>query len=295
MDYFFISNIPYHLKINGEYLGKVTKNLKFLSLNEPISFMEFLPINNKYFPAYADESNVCGIKKFKFLSGEIILPSFDKKPLTEFKVLAQKQFLVNGYSYLLSVVLDGTVKFYVDGNVAIIENLPFTPNDCDVYTINNLVFFTFTHKKTAVIGYDFSFPTPKLIYKDLVDEFEINSPLKIKKHFDFINPITIFEEWNLTPNVSLLSRKTELLKGQIPKQLLALSFMETVSVLGDLSIYLTSDLNARANDIYEFIKKPMLLFNPPNTFDEVISITDSEIFTYKFEFSGNLICNLIEK
>ena len=71
--------------------------------------------------------------------------------------------------------------------------------------------------------------------------------------------------------------------------------METVSVVGDLSIYLTSDLNARANDIYEFIKKPIYLFNLPNSFNEVVSISENEIFTYNFEFSGNLISNFIEK
>ena len=297
MDYFFISNIPYHLKINGEYFGKVSKNLKVLSLSEPISFMEFLPINNRYFPTYADQTNLDGIKKFHFLNGDIILPNFDKKPLNLFKILYQKQFTVNGLSYLLSVVLDGTVKFYVDGNVAIIDTLPFIPTDCEIYTLSNLVFFTFSHSKTAIIGYDFSFSNPKLIFKDLVDEFEINSLLKIKKHYDFINPITLFEEWDLSSNVTLLSRKTEFLRklNEIPKQLISLSFMQTVSVMGDLALYLTNELCSRANDIYEFIKKPTLLFNSPNSFEEVVSITDSEIFTYKFEFSGSLICNLIEK
>ncbi len=297
MDYYFLSNMPCHLKIDGEYVGKITKNLKVITIQNPISFMEFLPTNNSYFPAYADESNLCGIKKFKFLNGEILLPTFDKKPLTEFKVLLQKQFLVNGYSYLLSVVLDGAVKFYVDGNATIIESLPFIPADCEVFTINSLVFFTFTYKKTVVIGYDFSSTTPNLIFKDIVDEFDISSPLKTTKRYDFINPTTIYEEWNLSAPLTLFSRKTKLLKtlSEIPKQLIALSFMETVSVIGDLSIYLSNELNERANDLYEFIKKPVYLFYPPNLFDEVVSITEKELFTYKFEFNGNHICNIIEK
>ena len=297
MDYFFISNIPYHLKINGNYLGKATKNLKVLSIFDDISFLEFLPINDKYFPTYADKTNLGGIKKFPLFSGEIILPTFQKKPPTAFKILCQKQFLVNGLSYLLSVVLDGAVKFYVDGNIAILDSLPFIPTDCQVYTHGSFVFFTFTANKTAIIGYDFSFSTPKIIFRDLVDEFEISSPLKTKKHYDFINPITILEEWDLSSPLTLISRKTNLVKplNEIPNKLIPLSFMETVSVMGDLSIYLTPELNERANDLYQFIKKPVYLFYPPESFSEVVSITEKEIFIYKFEFNGNRICNLIEK
>ena len=238
MDYYFLSNIPYHLKINGNYIGKVTKNLKVLSLIPP-SFMEFLPACSDFLPCYSDLKSLDAIKKYPFNGGEIILPIFNKKPHFSFKILGQKHFDYHGYTYLLSVVLDGTVKFYLDGKVAIIETLPFIPETFDIYTVNHFVFFTFSSQKTVIIGYDFSTANPTLIFKDIASDFTLDSLLKVKKHYDFINPVTVFEEWDLSSPLTLKSRKTELLKplGEIPEKLIPLSFMETVSVMGDLSIY----------------------------------------------------------
>ena len=296
MDYYFLSNTPYYLKVNGNYIGKVTKNLKVLQLLPP-SFMEFLPACSDFLPCYSDLKSLDTIKKYPFNGGEIILPIFNKKPHFSFKILGQKHFDYHGYTYLLSVVLDGTVKFYVDGKVAIIETLPFIPETFDIYTFNHFVFFTFSSQKTAIIGYDFSTASPTLIFKDIASDFTLDSLLKIKKCYDFTNPIEVLESWDLSTAVTLQSRTATPLKPltEIPKNLIALSFMESVSVMGDLSIYLTPELNARAQDIYEFIKKPLYLFYPPNTFSEVVLLTENEIFTYKFEFNGNLICNLIEK
>ncbi len=296
MDYYFLSNLPYHLKVDGKYAGKVGKNLKVLKCCN-LNFLEFLPISVDYLPCYSDLKSLENIKKFPLLGGEIILPIFDKKPNFHFKFLGQKHFSVKGQNYLLSVAIDGAVKFYVDGNQSIIENLPFIPDSFDLFNVNNLVFFTFTSKKTMVIGYDFSRPSISLVFKDIVDSFEVDSTLKTQKRYNFINPIEVFEEWDFSSPLTLQSRRTKLLKrvSEIHEKLIPLSFMETVSVMGDLSIYLTSKLNERAKDIYEFIKKPIYLFNPPNVYNEVISITEKEIFTYKFEIEHKSICNLIEK
>ena len=297
MNYYFISSMPCHLKINGEYVGKVDDNLKSFSCIEKELFLEFLPINHEFFPTYADVTSLDGIKIFPLLNGKIIIPNFYKKPLSCFKVLMQKNFNHNGYNYLLTMVLDGAVKFFIDGNCAIVSDLPFTPSDCEIYTLNSFVFFAFKCGKIALYGYDFSTPSPTLVFKDIVDEFEVNNPLKIQKFYSFINPITVVEEWDLSLGVSLVLRNTTLSKNlnQINKNLVPLSFMETVSVMGDLSIYLTPTLLERTNDIYEFIKKPRYLFPLPSDFNKIVSITDSEIFIYEFSFEGNLISNFIEK
>lgn len=296
MEYYFISTTPYHLKINGEYVGKVTKNLTSLNLSHD-SFLEFLPLSSDLQPIYTDLKCCLNVKKYPFLSGEIILPIFNKNQNCIFKVLGQKQFSVNGYNFLLTLLIDGYVKFYVDGSVSIIDCLPFIPSDFEVYSYNSYVFFVFTSNKTILIGYDFSTNTPTLIFKDLVDKFEISNPLKIEKSYQFINPIIVFEEWNLSSKLTLLSRKTTLQKhvNEIHYSLIPLSFMQTLSVMGDVSIYLTDELKQRQNDLYEFIKKPKLLFTSPNSFNEIISITETDIFTYKIETTNNLISNIIEK
>ena len=296
MDYYFISHIPYHLKINGNYFGTVTSNLSVIK-NQTPTFFEFLPTSENYHPLYSAQTPTESVKFYNFLKGKLITVSFKKRLDNTFKILEQKTFNLNGVNYLVSVVVDGVCKFYVDGQITLIEKLPLRPTSFDVLTYKNLVFFAFFGKTTTLYGYDFSTPNAKVIFKDIISDFELSTTLKVKRFYPFINPLTITEVWELSSPLNLLERRSEFSKNihLLNRQLLPLSFMETASVYGEIDEYLAPNLKERKSDLLQFIKKPIYLFSSPENHNEIINISSDGLFTYSLEFDGNKITNLIEK
>ena len=297
MNYYFISDTKYHLKINGNYLGKVGKNLLFTENVSNPAFFEFLPTSDDYYPLYTDLEDKTNVKTFSFLDGEVIIPLFKKRLHSSFKVLGQKQFFIRNSPNVLSVVVDGSNKFYVDGSVTLIDKLPFTPENFEVFECNNYTFFSFHGQKTLLIGYDFTGLSKKMIYKDVVDDFEIKNNLTTRKRYDLTNPLIITEEWEITSPLNLISRTTNLEKSvyDVPKQLLPLSFIETLSVKGDVTEYLSPQLKERASDLYEFIGSPIYAFTSPKNLLDVVCITKDKLSIYSLEFKDNLVSNIIEK
>ncbi len=296
MNYYFISDIPYHLKINGNYLGKVGKNLSIVEGVYNSSLFEFLPIDESYNPLYCSLESPSNVKIFPLFEGEIIIPLFKKKLDTTFKILGQKQFFVRNTPSILSVVIDGTSKFYVDGGLTLIEKLPFPPENFEVFEVNNFTFFSFLKNKTLLVGYDFFNNTPNLIFKDVVDNFEVNDTLIVQKNYNLLNPTIITEEWQLSSPLKLISRKTTLNKNiyELPKHLLPLSFMETLSVKGDIKEFLAPQLKDRAQELYDFVGSPIYLFPSPKNLLDVVAITNDKLSIYSLEFTNNLISNIIE-
>ena len=88
MNCYFLSDIPAHLKIDGEYKGVACKNLSYLNVDNTPLF-EFLPLNQAYCSVYSTK-NSKNLKIFNFYNDKLIYPIFTLKNCHPFKVLNQK-------------------------------------------------------------------------------------------------------------------------------------------------------------------------------------------------------------
>ena len=132
MKLYLTAKIPSYLKINGNFIGKVNQNLKMVNANLGDALLEFLPVNTNYEPFYCDLNN-----SYDFLDGKLVFPAFNKKRNFDYKILTQKRYDIDGNSFLLTLLQDGTIKFYLDGTFIATDELPFIPTSFDLKIIKN--------------------------------------------------------------------------------------------------------------------------------------------------------------
>ena len=102
----FYSDITSHLKVNGEYLGVVSKNAKIVEIYDDC-LIEFIPQNNEYYPIISSLKNACCVKVFNLLGDLIIIPVYEKKRNLPYNLIFQKSFSVYNNSLIKPVLNNG--------------------------------------------------------------------------------------------------------------------------------------------------------------------------------------------
>ncbi len=293
MSIIFYSPIPSHLK-GEKYLGQIGQNLTFLDRVESNSLLEFLPIFKNYYPISTTLENSEQLKVFKLNGDSFIIPIFEKKRNLYYKMLFQKSFNIYTSKLLVTVIQDGFYKFYLDGAINYIDELPFLVNGVLTKEYNNLLFLFFEGEKNIL--YVFNLNENKLLYKDIIDTFEVDATLNVKKSYNVLLSAEIIESWSLD-NFTLIGKKTTLNKSrfEINKKLLSLAFFELFSISADTSSLLSSNIKERENDLHEFIGKPIVILPYYKDISKTLIITNEDIKLYSLEFNNGLINNIIEE
>lgn len=292
MKVYLFSEIPAHLKVNGEYLGKVNDNTYRLEVNAESPLFEFLPINSRYLPVYGSE-NSKEIKIFSINESKLIYPVYTLKNDYPFKVLGQKQQSNYNANASVTVVLDGTVKFFLDGSVNDVKALPFVPKNFEITLISNLIIISFSAERSALFIYSTQRGT--LVYSDVVDEFYISDNLTVKKRYKTVNDTFIEEEWLLSDAPSLLSRKDFKVKDflDVHPYLLPLAFFENLNIGASVQGAVTPNLNQKILDLQSFLGKYYKVI--PLNGESVYLIKPDNVTLAKVEFENRLISNVLEE
>lgn len=292
MKVYLFSEIPAHLKVNGEYLGKVNDNTYHLEVNVESPLFEFLPINSRYLPVYGSE-NSKEIKIFSVNESKLIYPVYTLKNDYPFKVLGQKQQSNYNANASVTVVLDGTVKFFLDGSVSDVKALPFVPKNFEITLISNLIIISFSAERSALFIYSTQRGT--LVYSDVVDEFYISDNLTVKKRYKTVNDTFIEEEWLLSDAPTLLSRKDFKVKDflDVHPYLLPLAFFENLNIGASVQGAVTPNLNQKILDLQSFLGKYYKVI--PINGESVYLIKPDNVTLAKVEFENRLISNVLEE
>ena len=292
MKVYLFSEIPAHLKVNGEYLGKVNDNTYRLEVNVESPLFEFLPINSRYLPVYGSE-NSKEIKIFSVNESKLIYPVYTLKNDYPFKVLGQKQQSNYNANASVTVVLDGTVKFFLDGSVSDVKALPFVPKNFEITLISNLIIISFSAERSALFIYSTQRGT--LVYSDVVDEFYISDNLTVKKRYKTVNDTFIEEEWLLSDAPTLLSRKDFKVKDflDVHPYLLPLAFFENLNIGASVQGAVTPNLNQKILDLQSFLGKYYKVI--PINGESVYLIKPDNVTLAKVEFENRLISNVLEE
>ena len=292
MKVYLYSETPAHLKINGEYYGKVNDNTFLIEENFENPFFEFLPINTRYLPVYGSE-NSKELRNFSVKGGQLVYPVYPIKNNYPFKVLGQKQQSSYNVSASVTTVLDGTIKFFLDGSVSDVKALPFIPKNFEITITSNLIIISFSAEKSALFIY--SVQSRTLVYSDVVDEFYITDNLTVKKAYKTVTDTFIEEEWSLSDTPILLSRRD--VKGKyfndVHPYLLPLAFFENLIIGASVQDAVTLSLSQKIIDLQNFLGKYNKVL--PLDSESVYLIKPNAITIAKVEFENRLISNVLEE
>ncbi len=292
MNCYFLSDISSHLKINGEYVGVISNNLKKVTVNCDKPLIEFLPCNTLYQSVYGNK-NTANLKTFMVNNCLICMPLFSKVNNYPFKVIGQKQ--KNSYSLYatLTVVLDGCVKFFLDGTISAVNRLPFIPTDFNVEFYQNFIILSFHAEKTALFVY--STDSGNLIFSDLVDQFRISNFIEVEKRYKTVTKTTLIESWSFEENSQLYSRHDVKEKDfyEINSYILPIAFFENVIIGGSVEKVVTPEFNARLIQLREFLGKVIKITPSPFDRNEVFLIKSDCLTAVKLEYTNRLISNVL--
>ena len=291
MNAFIFSEISAHLKVNGEYLGVVNNNLYHVENIGDNCFLEPYPKNHSYAPVYGDK-NSKDIKIFNLNGDLIIYPIYPLRHDYPFKIIGQKQKSSYSIYVTVTVILDGCVKFFIDGAVSDVKALPFIPTSFEVDIVSNIITVAFSAEKTAFFMYDTE--SKKLVYSDVASGFFLSDNLSVKKEFNTITKTCIEEEWTVSSTPTLISFKDIKSKDflEIHPQLLPLAFFENLIIGAKVENIVTPNLNGRISELKEFLGKIIKVI-PSRTNGETLLIKSDGVSLAKLEFNNRLISNVL--
>ena len=289
----FYSETPCYIKIDGNYLGKVTKNPRILNDIKKESFLTFIPLLNGFHSIETTLLDAFNLKVFNLFSDTIIIPVFEKKRNLPYKLICQKNFKLYSGNLLVTVIQDGSFKFYLDGKISYLDELPFNVENIDVKEINNVVFIIFYGIKTIIFAFDIN--ANKLIYKNFLNDFNVADCFTTCTRYDTLLPVNIIEKYDY--NFNLLSKDFEFIKKphEINSKLLSVAFFELVALNADVKFLLSNDLKTREKEIYEFIGKPIAVFPYYKDISKTVVILNDRASVYSLTFLGGVISNILEE
>lgn len=247
MKYYFYSKTSAYLKVNGNYLGVINKNLTYAEIDGDF-FIEFIPTNSHLRNAYYSNNASTSVASYLVDNVVLLIPVFESVKNRRYSVVTQKKF----YNYTLTVISDVNVKFYVDGDISLTGELPFIPLDCNVTVINNYVVAYFSNEKHAVFVYS---NDGVLLYNDVVERFNLDKNLTVIKKYDNGYPMTV--KTVFTFNREFKSDDAQLLTDlkTVNEYFLPYVFLQSIKLNLNVNEILSDELINRKNDLLAFIGK----------------------------------------
>ena len=307
MQYYFISEFPAIIKVNGAYSGKIERAMKKFNLTED-AFIELCPLNrteqqmnfmlDSNFLTSPPEGIVITDLKGAFVISFVCLFSF-----APFSIITQKKFPFavvtvfreNGLKLSIETPTDFYTQtlFISDCEVNI---TPFSLNDKQfiaVHFLNShlLTCFLLEDKITKVFSkttngvcFDFGLKT--------THEF-----LDIAKHK--LNIEWEYKDYSLTAKNTVIERDENYSVSSLSDSIIPYAFLEELLVGGNIDEFLSEDLKKNSNHLKGFFGEYIGVFPPPEfrSLDEVGLVfckSEKEYYAeyFSFEIENKKIYNI---
>ncbi|MBQ9782782.1 MAG: hypothetical protein IJW26_06365 [Clostridia bacterium] len=293
MKVYFYSKIDAVLKINGSFVGKIDKNPS-CSYIEENSLLEFLPLIDDYNQVAVYNFSSKNAKIFKLKNSLLVCPTFLKKRNAPYKIINQKTVDLFNLKHLFTILADGSYKFYLNGDFYVTSEIPFLPADFNIEQKDDFVFISFTQKKKCLYIYHLQNNTLSLCFNDVVDDYSYSfGTLKTYKNYKTIVDVNITETWTYDKSFTLTNVASEYDKSILManEKIKGLFFINLLTLNGDVTPFLSSNLLQKASAIKEFLEYPYLCFeNFESANDnEYLLLTKNGAKCLYLTFKNNLI------
>ncbi len=308
MYYYFSSNYPAVIKLNGIYYGTIHNAVKSLRIDDDAPFVEVCPLNSKESPTalLLDEAFFISPPK------EVVLTDMDGGYMLkfnggfssqEFKVIAQQKFsdaVITAFSengYKLSIETEG--DFYA-------ENIEMQVSSCEIARAKkykNLIAVYFYGEKTLFNVYKLGNRTTKIFSKEVLSA-EINDGIITVESLSDIAKHKITTEWEISgEKLTAKSKKVEASvdfnREKLSLKVVSYAFLEEFLVGGDYKWYLGGSVLENCDRLKEYLGEFIGVMPPPvfREIDEVGLIYLSGKNSYKvryftFEIKEGKIVNI---
>ena len=310
MYYYFSSEYPSAVKINGAFLGVISQEVKFCSISEFGAFIEIcslLPtepsvnflLTKEFLSSPPENISITDLK-----GGFLI----NCKPLNKggmFAMLAQEKtdyavvsvFIDNG----LKVSLETPCDFFAD-------EIPLSATSAEIkyFSVNNKPFvaITFISDKTYLAVYSLNDKICKHLFLQVQDFSTENGLTTTEKRADMAKHV-ITTNWNTDGEFKADSVSVTCADGfsatAIPISLVPYTFIEELLAGGDATVYLSDNVKRNADKLKGYLGEFIGVMPPPIFRDsaEVGLIYKSsrniyEVCYFTFEFTENKIDNIIK-
>ncbi|MBQ3234882.1 MAG: hypothetical protein IJA97_01850 [Clostridia bacterium] len=291
MNCYFLSDVLSHLKIDGEYAGTVYLNPLYLKAETQPSLVEFLPTSRHLSPVYFSP-NTQELSGLRVENGLLFYPQFSQKNDFSFKLIFQQKYHSSGGEITLTVVEDGSPKFYLDGAIYSVKSLPFTPEQSTAEFYGEYLAVSFFKKKTAL--FLFNLHSGELLFSDIVDEFYLTDVLTVKKSYKTVTETVITEAWELGHTARLKSVSDE--KGKellsLNRKLLPLAFFENAIIGARVDGVCTAEFAKNSSNLREFLGSVKKVLPSPTCDSAVWLIGGNCVTNATLSYKNGLIDNV---
>ncbi len=310
MYYYFSSDYPAVIKINGMFYGKIEKVIKPLKIDKDISpFIEICPLKsegNSINFILDNEFLTCppnGVSITDLKGGYMIkfYQRFDKLP---FNILAQEKFS----NAIVTIFTENSLKLSIETpNDFYAETFNLNPDSASITQFNlnshSFIAVTFYSQTTLLYIYKIDEKVIKVFTRSIFD-YTLTPEFKTTENFKDIEKHTVNSVWNFIDNemkrVSFsISKKENFDFNNLNEKLIPYVFTESLLVGDDASIYLCENVKENADKLCSYFGDFIGVFPPPtfrdvNEVGLIYSKSENlyEIEYFIFELKDNKIFNI---
>lgn len=258
MLYYLYSPICCHVKKDGEYVGRLNKNPKFFEGD--FKLLEFIPVKSEYSPCIADYKHLENVICVEDKLGKIIIPTYKRQRYYGYEVIDQQQISSPIGEILITTLLDGEYKFFLQSTSASSFELSFKPERVTASVIGSLLVISFTAVKTSLFVFDLSNGSPVLRLKKVVNSFTLTNELNVETTIPSITSLSELTTYSL--NGELTEKEKVFKRGKsifaLSQQIIPFAFLEEYLLGANYVDYLNGSMRQNANMLKGFLENFIL-------------------------------------
>lgn len=308
MLYYFISEFPLVIKINGVYGGKIDKTFKKFELTSD-SFVEICPLNRMDYPisfmldSLFLSSPPDGII-ITDLKGAFVINIVNISSFSTFSIVAQQKlpfavatvFKENGLNLSIETPSDFYAeRFFIPDCDAVIS--PFMLNN------NQFIAVNFLNEKSLLVCFLIQDKVIKVFSKNICDVCFENGLKTTHKYLDIAkHKLTIEWEYSngkLSAKNTLIERDENYKIDELIDSVIPYAFLEEFLIGGNVDDFLSHDLKENVDFLKGFFGEYIGVFPPPefrnlNEIGLIYSKNENLYYAkyFSFETKNKKICNI---
>ena len=310
MYYFFSSNYPAVIKLNGIYYGEITDTVKSINIEtQDLPFIEVCPLNGLAEPLNfllddgflsAPPDNVCVTN----LGGGYMLKFNACLKNQQFCIINQQKFS----NAVVTVFNDNGLKISVETPTDFFaKSLAFQANGADITAFslngNNFIAVNFLGNANILAIYSIDEKVKELFFRE-VFSFSLDGGITTVETLSDMAKHKITLNWQLLDGCLAeksrsVERSEKFKMENLPKPLLPYAFIEELYASGQVLDYLSNGIKENADKLIDYFGKfigvmPPPIFRKPDEIGLIYKSSDNKFFVqyYLFEMEDRKICNI---
>lgn len=273
MYFYFFSEFPAIVKLQGIYYGKIGNTVKFCKIDKPYPLVEVCSLNgNDNFTFFLEDDFLLSPPPFVSVTdmkGGYLIKFKQKPQKSEFKVIEQKNF---GDATFTLFCDDGYKVSFETPSGFFAESLDFSPLSANVTrgegTLGDFVFAEFICNDTKILSVYSVKTQNKLLHREIFDyslyTYEFTTVERVKD----IAKHEVKTKWIADENALKEQTRTVLVsekfdKNSLIKEIIPYAFCEEYAVGGDYAFYLADGIKENADKLKGFFGDIIGVTTPP--------------------------------